>query len=506
MKAAINGVPHVSTWDGWWVEGAHDDATGWTIGERRVVTPPADDDMLYRAHLGSLLQQLRAVMTAYYGRSTDPTFVDKMAASITFNGAFFNTHRMWQEYRARVFSPTRLIDHPAVSPVTAAPKEDKLIALAGIGYRLARAADLLEADGVVAEAMLSNLSRAVRVTRYEVHNQAVHISRRWSLTSVGRQIVEDQKTLLANSGFVDWRQIDDFQGEVMADVLRTGQAQMVVSPEKDPRCFRDGKVVSKLPFVLVPEIVNGVVMGVYKLDFEAHARPGGAYEEEFIAQVMSVAGLAKSLLIGQKLALDLSRFTEQEALINWALTLMTAGGFVHMPRYAVEANRVAFFRLVNGELSGALAIGEAGTDEWQRKLGELGRLTFAEGMETFFRALNPAGTPLDQRIRASQLGPNAIFAPIAYRFGTPEYDRAEINGHFDARKLSEFRAKIEQLFSVDGRVVDEFVLLPVRDGQGNVLGLIYADNAFSGKPMSASQYQSLVEVFGRSLGNLASPK
>ena len=45
MKAAHNGVPHLSTLDGWWVEGRIENITGWSIGPRKTEDKESDDEI-----------------------------------------------------------------------------------------------------------------------------------------------------------------------------------------------------------------------------------------------------------------------------------------------------------------------------------------------------------------------------------------------------------------------------------------------------------------------------
>ena len=42
MKAAMNGVPSLSTLDGWWIEGCIEGATGWAIAESTDESEEAD--------------------------------------------------------------------------------------------------------------------------------------------------------------------------------------------------------------------------------------------------------------------------------------------------------------------------------------------------------------------------------------------------------------------------------------------------------------------------------
>ena len=89
MKAAHNGVPHISTIDGWWPEA---EGGGWTI-------PGTGSD----AQDGHLLTKL-------IGELIVPTYSDahawgEMMRSSIRNAAFFNTNRMLEEYIQRLYVP-----------------------------------------------------------------------------------------------------------------------------------------------------------------------------------------------------------------------------------------------------------------------------------------------------------------------------------------------------------------------------------------------------------------
>ena len=86
MKAALNGVPSLSTLDGWWIEGWVEGVTGWAIGG---LERGDDADDLYRALEHS-------VLPTYYKDETRLTEIRRHA--IALNGSFFNTERMAREY------------------------------------------------------------------------------------------------------------------------------------------------------------------------------------------------------------------------------------------------------------------------------------------------------------------------------------------------------------------------------------------------------------------------
>jgi glycogen phosphorylase len=90
MKAALNGVPSFSVLDGWWIEGHGEGITGWSIGEdSRGDNPSAELASLYNK-LGNVIAPL------FYARPAG--FAEIMRATIAFNGSFFNTHRMLNQY------------------------------------------------------------------------------------------------------------------------------------------------------------------------------------------------------------------------------------------------------------------------------------------------------------------------------------------------------------------------------------------------------------------------
>ncbi|MCW5757324.1 MAG: alpha-glucan family phosphorylase [Phycisphaeraceae bacterium] len=105
MKAALNGVPSLSTLDGWWLEGCVEGLTGWAIGQDdfapgRKGKPPtttAQD----KAHAADLYDKLdQAVLPAYVKRKQ---WASIMAHTIALNGAHFTTQRMVREYVAGLY-------------------------------------------------------------------------------------------------------------------------------------------------------------------------------------------------------------------------------------------------------------------------------------------------------------------------------------------------------------------------------------------------------------------
>jgi len=100
MKAAINGVPSLSILDGWWLEGHVEGVTGWSIGSRsqpRVGLDGAQD-------AENLYEQLeRVILPLFYGLPF--AYAEVMRSAIAFNGSFFNTQRMVEQYVRNAYFP-----------------------------------------------------------------------------------------------------------------------------------------------------------------------------------------------------------------------------------------------------------------------------------------------------------------------------------------------------------------------------------------------------------------
>lgn len=105
MKAALNGVPQLSTIDGWWEEG-YDGGNGWAIplapqGEDPDAADAADAEQLYRA-----LET--EIVPLYYMRDADGIpfgWVDRMRDAIRVAGSRFSARRMVQDYTRQYYLP-----------------------------------------------------------------------------------------------------------------------------------------------------------------------------------------------------------------------------------------------------------------------------------------------------------------------------------------------------------------------------------------------------------------
>src|SRR5215468_5379884 len=95
MKAALNGVPSFSVIDGWWAEGWIEGITGWAIGNTDIIEDPASE-------VSTLYDKLeRQILPMFYGTSN--RYTEVMRSAIAFNGSFFNTQRMVQQYLANAY-------------------------------------------------------------------------------------------------------------------------------------------------------------------------------------------------------------------------------------------------------------------------------------------------------------------------------------------------------------------------------------------------------------------
>jgi starch phosphorylase len=101
MKAALNGVPHLSIIDGWWVE-AFNGGNGWAFGgEANGDNDASDAEALYR-----VLEQ--DVVPLYYQTSGDGVprgWIKLMKESMKSNGPRFSARRMVKEYAEKFYAP-----------------------------------------------------------------------------------------------------------------------------------------------------------------------------------------------------------------------------------------------------------------------------------------------------------------------------------------------------------------------------------------------------------------
>ncbi len=102
MKAALNGVPQISTADGWWAEG-YDGSNGWLIAD------PEDGGDLDAAHAEQLYHLLEyEVVPTFYDRNHEGiplAWVRRMKRAIQVALERFTARRMVREYVDRYYAP-----------------------------------------------------------------------------------------------------------------------------------------------------------------------------------------------------------------------------------------------------------------------------------------------------------------------------------------------------------------------------------------------------------------
>ncbi|MBV8750590.1 MAG: alpha-glucan family phosphorylase [Candidatus Eremiobacteraeota bacterium] len=97
MKAALNGVPSLSVMDGWWIEGAIDGVTGWSVDAETGNDDARTADALY-----SLLEH--TILPSY--TQDRYRYLATMRATIAFNGSHFNAQRMLAQYALEAYTTT----------------------------------------------------------------------------------------------------------------------------------------------------------------------------------------------------------------------------------------------------------------------------------------------------------------------------------------------------------------------------------------------------------------
>lgn len=107
MKAAVNGVLHVSTLDGWWDEGYSADC-GWAIGRGEEYESHEYQETVESQALYNLLEN--EIIPCFYDRADGRVpmrWVKKMKASICNVLMSFSSHRMAEDYETKYYKPAR---------------------------------------------------------------------------------------------------------------------------------------------------------------------------------------------------------------------------------------------------------------------------------------------------------------------------------------------------------------------------------------------------------------
>jgi len=105
MKAALNGVLHLSVPDGWWLE-AYNGENGWSIGDATLKPSTQEEDKADAEALYRLLEE--EVVPLYYNRNRNGlphSWVSMMKRSICSIVPVFNARRMLKEYCEQMYLP-----------------------------------------------------------------------------------------------------------------------------------------------------------------------------------------------------------------------------------------------------------------------------------------------------------------------------------------------------------------------------------------------------------------
>jgi len=94
MKAAFNGVPHLSVLDGWWIEGCIEGITGWAIGDDDSFANGDDAEHLY--------QKLEEIILPLFYQD-QPGWTAVMKGAIAQCASYFNSQRMMRRYASEAY-------------------------------------------------------------------------------------------------------------------------------------------------------------------------------------------------------------------------------------------------------------------------------------------------------------------------------------------------------------------------------------------------------------------
>ena len=104
MKAALNGVPQLSTLDGWWAEG-FDGENGWTIPLADVDDTSEEDEHDWDQMFALLEQE---IVPLFYDRDVHAIplgWTERMKNAVRVGGAQFTAGRMVRDYAERYYAP-----------------------------------------------------------------------------------------------------------------------------------------------------------------------------------------------------------------------------------------------------------------------------------------------------------------------------------------------------------------------------------------------------------------
>jgi starch phosphorylase len=93
----MNGVPHFSTLDGWWLEGHIEGVTGWAIGPHPESLSAESLQNPDAVDVEDLYTKLEYIILPRY-EGDKHSWIKMMRSAIAINGSFFNTQRMLEQY------------------------------------------------------------------------------------------------------------------------------------------------------------------------------------------------------------------------------------------------------------------------------------------------------------------------------------------------------------------------------------------------------------------------
>jgi starch phosphorylase len=105
MKAAVNGVPHLSTLDGWWIEG-YNGKNGWAFGDTTAEMTPEKQDEEDSNRLYEMLEQ--EIIPLYYDKDKEGVphqWIQIAKEAIRKAGHAFSARRMVKEYTEKLYVP-----------------------------------------------------------------------------------------------------------------------------------------------------------------------------------------------------------------------------------------------------------------------------------------------------------------------------------------------------------------------------------------------------------------
>jgi starch phosphorylase len=108
MKAALNGVLHLSVRDGWWQE-AYSGINGWAIGNGAAIYEPSEEDKMDSEALYELLE--KAIVPLYYtldSKGVPHSWIKVIKETIRSVAPRYCARRMMKEYAQRMYIPAAL--------------------------------------------------------------------------------------------------------------------------------------------------------------------------------------------------------------------------------------------------------------------------------------------------------------------------------------------------------------------------------------------------------------